>query len=358
MGAAALAVGAALQAAAALAPSLVEHYYSQGVFPGVQRVQSYLTGWTGFPVGEFLLVVLVVVGLAGVVRAIGPGGRRGARLLSFLGGVAIASAVTYWGFLLLWGLNYGREPFGELAGLDTAPASADELEALSRHLVEEANVARTLVQEDETGVMRVGRGRAGTLVRAEPGFHAAARLYPFLDGPRVRPKLLLLSPLASHLGISGIYNPFTGEANVNSTLPDPDLPFATSHEIAHQRGFAREDEANYVGYLACRLHPDPDFRYSGLLSATLYVQQALLGARRRAADTIEKIRSAGVRRDIRALQAWAERYEGPVRDAGEKVNDAYLKTQGQAGGLQSYGRVVDLLLAERRRATEGAGSAR
>ena len=134
-------------------------------------------------------------------------------------------------------------------------------------------------------------------------------------------------------------------------MPDPELPFAASHEIAHERGFAREDEANYLGYLACRLHPHPDFRYSGLLAASVYAQNALYRADRPAWDRIEKMRSAGVRRDLDALRAWSERHRGRASRAAERVNDAYLKSQGQAGGVQSYGRVVDLLLAERRAGT-------
>ena len=55
--------------------------------------------------------------------------------------------------------------------------------------------------------------------------------------------------MLSYLGISGIFIPFTCEANVNATLPDWEIPFTACHELAHQRGFAREDEANYVGYL-------------------------------------------------------------------------------------------------------------
>jgi len=350
VGAATLVLAATLQFGSQLQPAIVERFYSRGVFPAIQRIQSYLTGWAGFPVGEVLLLGLVPVALLLAARTLARQRSLASRLASLASGAVLVAGVAYLSFLLLWGLNYGREPFATLAGLDAVAAPVDELEALSRALAEEANGARTLVREDERGVMRLGAGQRGALAVAEAGFRAAVRVHPFLQGASVRPKLLLLSPVASHLGISGIYNPFSGEANVNSTLPDPDVPFATSHEIAHQRGFAREDEANFVGYLACRLHPDADFRYSGLLSASLYVQQALAVARRPAADNIEKMRSPGVRRDILALQAWSERYEGPVREAGERVNDAYLKTQGQAAGIQSYGRVVDLLLAERRAA--------
>jgi hypothetical protein len=301
-----------------------------------------------FGVGEILLLALSGVALGTGVRTLLRQGPLLRRLASLASGATLLAGVVYCGFLLLWGLNHAREPFGASAGLDTAPASPDELESLSRTLVEETNGERALVLEDPAGVMRLARGRTEALGRAALGFDEAVRLYPFLAGRCSRPKPLLLSAVASHLGITGIYLPFSGEANVNDTVPDADLPFAASHEIAHQRGFAREDEANYLGYLACRLHPDPDFRYSGLLNATVYVQHALIRVRRQAGADIEKIRSPGVRRDLLALQAWSDRYQGTARDAAERVNDTYLKAQGQAAGIQSYGRVVDLLVAERR----------
>jgi Protein of unknown function (DUF3810) len=353
-----VALGSVLQLGSASQPEGVERLYSRFLFPAVQVALGCLTGRVPFSVGELLLLAFVVISLAFLIRTLVRPVPFGRRLLSLLAEATLLAGIVYCGFLLLWGLNYGRKSFGTSARLDTSPASLDELEGLSRTLVEETNGERALVREDTAGVMRLGGGRAEALGRAALGFDEAERLYPFLAGRCTRPKPLLLSPLASRLGITGIYLPFSGEANVNDTVPDPDVPFSTSHEIAHQRGFAREDEANYLGYLACRLHPDPDFRYSGLLNASIYVQHALHRARRDAAADIEKIRSPGVRRDLLALQAWSDRYRGPAREAAERVNDAYLKTQGQAAGVESYGRVVDLLVAERRAGSEGGHPAR
>jgi hypothetical protein len=309
-------------------------------------------------VGELLLLAGAVLALVLATRILTRPVSILQRFLSLLGGAVLVAGIAYCAFLALWGLNYGREPFGISARLDTTPGPVDELESLSRALAQEADRERALVAEDESGVMRLGAGRTAAFERAGLGFDEAERDHPFLAGGCARPKPLLLSALASRLGITGIYLPLSGEANVNVTVPDPDLPFAVCHEIAHQRGFAREDEANYLGYLACRLHPDPDFRYSALLNASVYVQHALFRVRRSAAADIEKIRSPGVLRDLAALQAWSDRYRGPARDAAERVNDAYLKTQGQKAGIQSYGRVVDLLVAERRARAGGSQAAR
>ncbi len=274
-----LALGAVLQLASAAQPERVELLYSRSIFPAVQSAVGCLAGRVAFSVGELLLLASVALSLVLAVRTLAQPVPFLHRFLSLLGGSALLAGVAYCAFLLLWGLNYGREPFGASAGLDTAPASVDELESLSQALAQEADRERALVAEDEAGVMRLGTGETAALERAALGFGEAERLYPFLAGACSRPKPLLLSSLASRLGITGIYLPYSGEANVNRTVPAPDLPFAACHEIAHQRGFAREDEANYLGYLACRLHPDADFRYSALLNASVYVQHALYRVR-------------------------------------------------------------------------------
>ena len=124
--------------------------------------------------------------------------------------------------------------------------------------------------------------------------------------------------------------------------------FAASHELAHERGLAREDEANYAAAVACRMHPFPEFRYSGALLSSSYVQGALARVDRPAALTLEAKRGPGVRRDLRALAEWSRRYRSRLTEVSNRVNDTYLRSQGQELGVRSYGATVDLLLAERR----------
>ena len=350
-GAALLGGAALLQLVASRHPDSVERLYSRALFPRLRDSFGCLTALVGFSVGEALFLVVVPAGILLTVQALRQPVRWRHRLLTLLGGAMLGTACVYWWFLLVWGLNYSRQPFGVSARLDVRPSSVGALVDLSRTLVEEANRSRSEVGEDESGVMRLSRSLEGTLAAVEAGFAVAQERQPLLAGRCTRPKPLLLSPVVAYLGITGIYWPFTAEPNVNTTVPHPELPFAASHEIAHERGFAREDEASYLGYLACRLHPHPDFRYSGLLAASVYAQNALYRADRPAWEHIEKMRSAGVRKDLEALRAWSERHQGRASRAAERVNDAYLKSQGQAGGIQSYGRVVDLLLAERRAGT-------
>jgi hypothetical protein len=249
---------------------------------------------------------------------------------------------------MLWGLNYRRPPYAVLAGLDAHPATVGELTAVCERLISETNRARDGLPEDMAGVARLADGRSGALRRAPAGYGEGRPMKPVRAGTTAPAKPVLISTVLSYLGISGIFSPFTGEANVNMTLPDPDVPFAACHELAHARGFAREDEANYVGYLACTRHPDPDFRYSGRLAASVYAMNELARVDREGHGRLDARRTPGVRRDLAALAAWAERYRGPAERVSQAVNNAYLKTQGQKEGVRSYGRMVDLLIAEER----------
>jgi len=339
--------GVGLQWALARSPVLVERVFARGVYPLLGGRLGCFTRLLPISLGEGLVFALLGW-LAVVLWRIIRSPERRPRLAKLARRAFLATALLYLAFLLLWGLNYQRQPFAVSAGLDVRPSSRDDLRALGAALITEANEAREGLPEDGAGVMRLVDGGLHALTRSEAGFCEAEVLHPVLAGCPVRPKPMLTSAMFSWLGVTGIYLPFTGEPNVNMTLPDPELPFAAAHEIAHQRGFAREDEANYLGYLACRLHPDPDFRYSGRLAASVYAVNALTALDRKAGERLEAGRSPGTRRDLAALLAWAERHRGPAERVSQRVNDAYLRSQGEAQGIESYGRVVDLLLAERR----------
>lgn len=350
VGAGLLALGLLVHLAAARRPEAVERLFARGLYPAFGGRLACLTAGLPFSLAELLGAALLAGAAFRVVRWRPP---RGRRLFERSADLPLLAGGLYLSFLLLWGLNYQRLPFARSASLDVRPASRAELSALGAALVERANRAREGLLEDAAGVMRLPDGRRAALLRTETGFAAAASRYPLLGGACARPKPLLSSTAFSWLGITGIYFPFTGEANVNLTVPDPELPFAAAHEVAHLRGFAREDEASFVGYLACRLHPDLDYRYAGQLVASVHAMNALAPLDREAWRRLDALRSDGVRRDLGALVAWAERYRGPAERVSERVNDAYLRSQGQDLGVRSYGRVVDLLIAERR--AEGAG---
>lgn len=348
-----LPLAALVQRLASGYPELVEHAYSRGAYPVIARAVMFLTGWFPLSLAELLVGALLLLIARNVVLTIIRVARRQRGLWNgvlhgSMNALALAGLIYAMG-IFLWGLNYQRIPLADSAGLDRSVASVEELRALGRELTAETNALREQVGEDANGVMRLHSGRREALARTRLGFERLRNEYSVLDGSFVgRPKGVWFSTLMSWFGPNGIYIAHTAEPNVNLRLPHTRLASTACHEMAHQMGFAREDEASFVGYLAARRHPDVDFRYAGTLRALSYVLHALARADPDSYRAILNSCSESVERDRAAERAFSRRHEWAWSKATRRINDAYLKSQGQTAGVRSYGQVVDLLIADRR----------
>jgi len=212
-------------------------------------------------------------------------------------------------------------------------------------LIEETNKYRENINENKDGVMTLTKGKRWVLSSAYLGYNTLSNSYNILSGKYGKPKPVLLSNLMCYTGIVGIYFPFTGEANVNMKTPDPSFPNTVAHEMAHQRGYAREDEANFISYLACIENPNIEFKYSGSLLALTYSINALYKEDKESADSLKTHFSEGLAKDLIYIGSFWEKYEGPVERITNDINDTYLKANSQKDGVKSYGRMVDLLIA-------------
>jgi len=344
--------GALLQILAARHPDQVEAIYARQVFPHVASVLQRLTASCPWSIGEgivllFLLYFAIRLGF-GTLAILQRTSTVGAAFKSLTRVAVALVGPVYLLFLFTFGLNYQRNDVGKILGLDIQPPTIEEVESLAMDLVVQCNSLRPKLREDGEGVMRLARGRRESFSRAREGFRVASRRLPILAGPCSTPKPVLASSAMSFVGITGIYFPFTSEANVNVLYPEPEIPFVACHEMAHQLGFAREDEASYFGVVACRAHPDVEFQYSGALAALRHALGALSRSNPDAHQRLLQRLDAGVCRDFEAFRTFWKRYESFLFTVGSSVNDTYLKSQGEAQGVESYGRLIDLLVAERR----------
>lgn len=335
-------------------PELTERLYAERIFPPLSRLISWPARLVPWSLGE-LLLILILVGMAlsaaGLLRALVAGAPGFLPLfLRRAGGFLSLAGVLYASFVALWGLNYLRPPIVQTLSWPSEPPTDLELQGLCEELSSEANELRKALPSDAQGVLKVDR--ALVLEHRNEGYSrihgVLAPVLPTALPVPSRPKTAIFSPLMSRSLTYGMYIPWTGEALLNGSTPAPALPFSVCHEMAHQLGIAREDEANFIGYLACRLHPDPLFRYSGARAA---LGEAM--ARLRSVDpgtwkTLRALWGPGVLADEAAENAWLRARQGRFSQAQGRVYDGYLKTQGQQDGVRSYGRVVDLLIAERR----------
>ena len=304
-------------------PDLVESIYVDHVFPLMRGLLSVLFSWWPISAAEGLM----------------------------------ATSVLYALLLLTWGFTNVRQPYAVHAGWEVqADADPAELADLVHDLVARCNVLRPGVSDEDLEVL-LDHGRLDP--RVVRGFAALAEEVPAVHGGLPVVRVPMAARLLTLFQVGGIYSPFTGEAHVNREPPVWRRAFTTCHEIAHQRGFAREDEANFIAYQVCVRARDAAFEYSG----TFHAMQYALGALRRSAPerhTAEIARiSERVRDDLRASTEFWMRWKGPISKVAQSTNDRYLRLQGQTAGRASYGRMVDLMLAERRaRAAAGASPAR
>lgn len=318
-------------------PTMTESLFSRGVFRGLSAVLGTLTQYIPLSLTE-CLAVAAIPGLALLLVLMI---RRRAGLGPFC---AVLSALLLL-YMLMHGLNYYRLPLSRQMGIEQGePAAMDELEELCRYLAGRASAARESCREDDNGVMTLSAPLSDTLAAGGEGYAALAEDYPFLAGTVDRAKGVKLSHWWSYTGITGVYFPFLAEANVNIDQPDSELPMTVAHELAHTRGYAHEDECNFLGILACIAHPEADWQYSGWLSAYIYISNSLYGSSRDRWQRAAAV-SEGVRRDLAARSAYWRQFNGPVQTASTAVNDAFIRVNGDGEGVARYDRVTALLIA-------------
>lgn len=336
-------------------PDWAEGWYAGGVGPAVTDALATVTGVVPFPVAELVLLAFLARQVAGLWRGVRAwrAGERAAGELVRSGGLRLAgdAGAALLLFYVAWGFHYARPPLEErmaLAGGDRADAG--ELAGLAREAVSEANRAyRALHGTDDAGHptrMPADGAALSRALRRGWGRAAGALDLPAAAGREYGPvKRFWPAQAVAYLGIGGFFFPWTGEPVLNGLQPAATAVHTMVHEMAHQRGYAPEDDANFLAFLVAARTPDPLVRYSAWFQAHIRLLNALHGADREAWEEIRERRLPGIERDIRDVVAYNERYRGWMSRATRQVNDAYLRSQRVEGGVASYGMVTRLLVA-------------
>lgn len=332
-----------------------EEVYAQKIFHVYSQAFSFVTGWIPFSLAEMgILLGVVLVPAICIWRIVvwvkGKDNRIFLVAADVISLLCIAS-VVYFMLVLGCSINYYRKPVAEHLGLTVRESSVEELYALHAELVEKTNAVRQqLTTEDKDGIYCLSVSTKELARLSDDAFDCLALEHDIFHGNYPKPKRILFSAQMSRTELTGVYVPFTMEANVNIATPHYSIASTMCHELAHLRGFIREDEANYISYLACLASGNPELQYSGLMEALILSGNALYGKN---PDLYYELRAGyddGVNRDLVANSAyWAQFHDTKVSKTTEKLNDAYLKANDQDDGVQSYGRMVDLLLAEYRK---------
>lgn len=327
-------------------PSMVEKYYSSTLYPYIGMSLGTINSLVPFSNAEIALILLLMGALIAVVFII----IKPKIFLNNINNISHISirllALIYILFYFLWGFNYFRKDYMYLANMNGEIGTVEDLIALTEEIIQNLNDTRINLKEDDNGVFHIDEDFFELSNLAQHGFKNYTVGSINLDGKYGQAKPVLLSKYMAYTGIMGIYIPFTAEPNVNKDIPPQSILSTITHEMAHQRGFAKEEEANFIAYKANINNPDIRFKYSGYYLATQYLLNEIYIEDKETYFSLYSKLSDAVIRDMDYSREYWKSKEGKTEEIVTNMNDNYLKANNQTEGVRSYNGVIRLLLAE------------
>lgn len=311
-----------------------------------RRILAYLTAWLPFSLAELCIVLIPFFLVALIVIAYRHYCTSWRAALTYVGillsGVCVVLNLFVWNFAA----GYYGTSLDKKLGLDRTASSAEELYQTAELLADELKTLTDEIVFLESGDSLMPYSYSEMNGKLIAAYERASEKYGVFDSFYSAVKPVMLSEPMSYTHITGVYTFFTGEANVNVNFPDYTIPYTAAHELAHQRGIAREDEANFVAFLVCIESDDPYIRYSAYLNVYEYVVSALYSADRTLyAETYSNLPQQILDEET-AYRAFFQKYkENVAASISQATNDTYLKSQGSSAGTKSYNLVVDLTVA-------------
>jgi Protein of unknown function (DUF3810) len=326
-------------------PGAVELYYSQGVYPYIASVVRFLFGWIPFSIGDLLYAVLIIWLIIKLFRFLKRLFNKQLKQTDWLRGgrqLVACTLVVYCSFNMLWGLNYNRWGIAYQLKIKVQRYSLEDLTTVTRIVEERLNNYASRVS---TAQVAAFSSKPLLFKEAVTGYDSAAKIFPFLDYPPRSIKPSMFSYLGNYLGFQGYYNPFTGEGQVNTTVPAFLRPYITCHEMAHQIGYARENEANFVGYLAAKSSPNIAMRYSTYFDLFWYSFREIQLRDTALARSMYLNLHPLVKQHSQEAIAFSRKYKNPIDPLITWLYGHYLRANQQPNGMKSYNEVVGLLIA-------------
>ena len=320
-------------------------WVSERLVRPAHRALAVLNDHLPFSVAELLIGLAVIAVLVyiiyTIIKLIRCGGRL-KRLYAAVINLLAAGLAVYAGFCMLWGVYYYGNDFMTRSGLKNDNISVEQLETVTEHFAALVNEYSSQVPRDADG--NYVADCDAILRRSNEVYANVEETLPCLSGPAVRAKGVYFSRVMSYTDFTGFFFPFTAEANVNTDFPPALFASTVAHELAHQRGVAKEQEANFAAVLASLEYGDAEYCYSACMLAYTHLGNALYSADYDAWKSIYLTLNEDVRRDFAANREYWAQFETPVQKVSNTVYEGFLHSYDQTMGLKSYGACVDLLV--------------
>ena len=321
-------------------PEFVEQFYSNGLYVFLSKIMRYVFGWLPFSVGDLLYTLAGIY----IIRWLIITRKRIVKdTLNYILDIGAALSIAYFTFHILWAFNYYRQPLYKSLNIESE-YTTEQLLSFTEKLILKSNTVHDRLTTNDSLKIEFPFTKREVFNKVENGFKKLAKSYPHLEyHPKSIKKSLYSIPL-TYMGFSGYLNPFTNEAQVDGLIPTYKFPITTCHEVAHQLGYAAENEANFIGSLAAMRNDDLYFQYSGYTFALRYCLEELF---RRDPEIYKRIIPTihqGIFENYKEVQIFWLAYKNPLEPIFEKTFDSFLKANNQSDGMKSYNYVVALLV--------------
>lgn len=326
-------------------PRWIEENYSRGIYLSISSFYRTAFGWMPFSVGDilyaaagiFLLINIVQLIKTLIKRRFEKGNLKGSLIKAFF-----ILSIIYIYFNLCWGLNYNRPGIAYQLQLPSPRHNEQELKQITNVLLKKVNEYRLLLGNGQIKY----KSYPEIFSQAQTAFRqSAAGGFSFLAYNTKSVKRSMYGRVGNFLGVLGYYNPLTGEAQLNLTMPRFLIPYVTCHEIAHQLGYASESEASFVGYLAAIHSPDTLFHYSTYFDLFNYANSQLFFKDSVAAKNNYNKLNPLVKNDVEELREYWRKSNNAIEPIIKIFYDNYLKANQQSEGVRSYNDVTGWLIA-------------
>ncbi|HVG12439.1 MAG TPA: DUF3810 domain-containing protein [Flavisolibacter sp.] len=323
----------------------VEQYYTYGLYPYLSIGFRTIFGWIPFSVGDLLYTVAAVFLLFKTWKYL-HAAIKGYWRASFNGAlvrrITRTLLVIYLAFNVLWGLNYDRVGLARQFHLEVQPYNKEDLLQLTAAL--QSRLCTYAEGLDTTGRRALDSNKV-LFQKGAASFADIQPSYPFLKYTPSSIKASLITPLGRYFGFTGYYNPFTAEAQLKTSVPAFVKPFVLCHEIAHQLGYAKENEANFISFIVAGSSSDVHFRYAVYFDMYLYALAELVEEDFTLAWMVASTAHPQVQRDRRAYSEYLRGEKNSIEPFVSSFYDQYLKMNNQPKGRGSYNQVVGWLIA-------------
>jgi hypothetical protein len=322
-------------------PNFIENYYSTGFYSYSSKFFRFLLGWIPFSIGDILYASLLIVAIRYIIL------RRKyiwSNKIIFLKNIAFILAVAYFTFHISWGLNYYREPIATKLNI-IENNDKKELFNFVNELIKKTNETQLAITKDSTKLVQNPYTNSEIFNKTIEGYSSLEKIHPFLKYEVPSIKESLFSTLLSYMGYGGYLNPFTNEAQANGLVPSFRFPVIAGHEIGHQIGYSAENETNLIGYLVTVNNDDIYFKYSAYTYALSYCLRDIKHNNENTFEDLLLKLNPGVKKNYMELSSFWEQYENVTEPIFKTIFSSFLKANNQKDGIDSYSRVVLLLVS-------------